>query len=110
MATDWGAVLKDMISAAQDVAQTEWPKLRDEAKAQFKILTQVGARIEARKAAGTISKTNARFLMAQHKMAAQNVLFSIEGMTNVLVEKAANAALDLLRAAIKAATGGWVLF
>ena len=110
MATDWGAVLRDMVSAAENVAKTEWPKLKDEANAQFKILTQVGARIEARKAAGTISKTNARFLLAQHKMAAQNVMFSIEGIANVLVEKAANAALDVLRTAIKAATSGWVLF
>lgn len=44
-----------------------------------------------------------------YDMAAQNVLFSVEGMTNLIVEKAYNAARAVLVAAVKAATGGWVL-
>lgn len=107
--TDWTKVLQDMLAAAQGTAQTEWPKLRSEAEAQFQTLTQVAARIEARKLANDITETNARFLMYQYQMAAQNVIFSVEGLTNLLVEQALNAALTILRDAVKAATNGWIL-
>ena len=109
MATDWGKVLQDMLGAAEGVAKKQWPKLRQEAEEQLKTLTQVAIRIEARKKAGQISETNARFLMAQYELAARNVMFSIEGMTNIMVEQAYNAALAVFRDAVKAATGGWVL-
>lgn len=107
--TDWTKVLQDMASAAEGIAKTEWPKLKGEAEDQFKVLTQVAARIEARKLSNEISETNARFLMNQYEMASQNVLYSIEGLTNIVIEQVLNAALDVLRVAIKAATGGWVL-
>lgn len=109
MATDWGRVFQDMLGAAEGVAKKEWPKLRQEAEEQLKSLTQVAARIEARKLLGQISETNARFLMAQYELAARNVMFSIEGMTNILIEQVYNAALAVLKDAIKAATGGWIL-
>ncbi len=109
MSTDWNTVFKDMLAAAQGVAKNDWPKMKEEAEEQFKVLAEVGARIAARKALNTISETNARFLLAQYDMAAQNVLFSVEGMTNLIVEKAYNAARAVLAAAVKAATGGWVL-
>lgn len=109
MATDWNAVVQGMLAAAQKVATKEWPKLKTEAQDQFKVLAQVGARIEARKALNDISETNARFLMAQYNMAAQNVLFSVEGMTNLIVEQAYNAARSVLADAIKTATGGWLV-
>lgn len=107
--TDWTIVLQDMATAAEGIAKKEWPKLKDEAEAQFQVLTQVAARIEMRKLTNEISETNARFLMNQYEMATQNVLYSIEGMTNILIEQALNAAFDVLRSAIKAATGGWIL-
>ena len=109
MAMDWTKVLTDMLTAAEGVAKTEWPKLKGEAEDQFKILTQVAMSVEARKATGQMSDTNARFLMAQHKMATQNVLYSIEGQTNILIEQVVNAALDILRTALRTATGGWIL-
>ena len=111
MATNWSTVLTDMLKAAEGVAKNEWPKLEGEAKAQFQVLTQVGARIEARKLLNppTISETNARFLMNQYEMASQNVLYSIEGLTNLLIEEVINAALEVLRTALKSATGGWIL-
>lgn len=107
--TDWTKVLQGMLAAAQNSAHAEWPKLQSEAKAQFQTLTQVAARIEARKLANDITETNARFLMYQYRMAAQNVMFSVEGLTNLLVEQALNAALDVLRQAVKTATNGWIL-
>jgi len=108
-AMDWGKVLTDMLAAAQGVAKDKWPALRKDAEDQFKVLTQIGARIEARKAAQDISETNARFLMSQYKIASQNVLFSVEGLANLLVEQAWNKALDVLRDAVKTATSGWIL-
>lgn len=107
--TDWTKVLQGMLAAAQNSARTEWPTLQSEAEAQFQTLTQVAERIEAGKLANNITETNARFLMYQYKMAAQNVMFSVEGLTNLLVEQALNAALDVLRQAVKTATNGWIL-
>jgi hypothetical protein len=108
---DWSKVLQDMVDAVEVVAKAEWPKLRSEAEEQFRSLTQVAARIEVRKVLkeDPISETNARFLFAQYELAARNVMFSIEGIANILIERAYNAALAVLRDAIKTATGGWVL-
>lgn len=106
---NWTKVTRDMMDAAEKVAQKEWPKLKSEAEAQFVMLTQVAARIEARKVINDITETNARHQMRQYKMAATNIMFATEGTTNLLLEQALNNALGVLRREMMLATGGWVL-
>ncbi len=107
--TNWTKVTRDMMEAAEKVAQHEWPKLKSEAEAQFVTLTQVAARIEARKVINDISETNARHQMRQYQIAAFNIMYSTEGTTNLLLEQALNSALGVLRREMVLATGGWVL-
>lgn len=102
-------VFSDMIAAASTTAKDQWPKLKEDAEDQFRVLAQVAGRVAERTAKGTLSETDARFLMSQHAMATQNVLYAIEGQAKLLLEAVINAALDVLRAALKAATKGWVL-
>lgn len=102
-------VLKDMLSASQSKAGAVWDKAKDDIEEEFKILASVGARIVARKAAGTITEVNAKFLIAQYFGAARSFLYSLEGIANIILESIINAALEVLREAIKVATGGWVV-
>jgi hypothetical protein len=102
-------VLKDMLSASQAKAGAVWGQAKGDFEEEFKILVSVGARIVSRKAAGTISEVNARFLMAQYCGAARSFLYSLEGIANLIIESIINAALEVLREAIKTATSGWVL-
>ena len=102
-------VLKDMLGASQTKAVAVWGQVKGDVEQEFKTLVSVGARIVARKEAGTISEVNAKFLMAQYYGAARNFLYSLEGIANLAIEAMINAALDVLKKAIQAATSGWVL-
>ena len=106
---DTEKVLKDMLGASQAKAGAVWSQVKDDVEQEFKILTSVGGRIAARKAAGTITEVNAKFLIAQYYGAARSFLYSLEGIANLVIEAIINAALDVLRKAIQAATGGWVV-
>lgn len=102
-------VLKDMLGASQAQAGAVWNQVKGDVEQEFKTLVSIGARIFARKAAGTISEVNAKFLMAQYYGAARNFLYSLEGIANLVIEGMINAALDVLRKAIQVATNGWVV-
>jgi hypothetical protein len=95
--------------AAAGAAKGEWPKLKDQATEEFFTLAQVGARIEARKAAGTVTEDNARFLMWQYKNAVEIALLTTQGISTILVEEVINAALAVLRDAVSVATKGWLV-
>ncbi|WP_321939798.1 hypothetical protein [Paraburkholderia sp. J8-2] len=105
---DWGQVAQDMLSAAETSAGADWPKLRDFAENQFENLTTVASQIETRKSQGTITEVNAEFLMDQYQAAARGVLFSVEGLTNLMIQNAWNAAMAVLAKAIDTAIG-WAL-
>lgn len=102
-------VLKDMLKAAQAEAGAVWGKVKDDVEEEFKVLVNVAARIMARKEAGKITEVNARFLMAQYYGAARSFLYSLEGIAKLILESMINAALEVLKEAIKTASGGWVL-
>ena len=106
---DQKKVLKDMLGASQAQATAVWSKVKGDVEQEFKTLVSVGARIVARKEAGTISEVNAKFLIAQYYGAARNFLYSLEGIANLVIEAMINAALDVLRTAIQTATSGWVV-
>lgn len=108
-AFDEKKVLKDMLDASQTKVAEVWAKVKDDVEQEFNTLVRVGARIVVRKEAGTISEVNAKFLMAQYYGAARNFLYSLEGIANLVIEAMINAALDVLRKAIKIATSGWVV-
>ena len=102
-------VLRDMLNASQIKAGAVWNQAKDDIKEEFKVLVNVGGRIVARKGEGTITEVNARFLIAQYYGAMRSYLYSLEGIANLILESIINAALGVLRDAIKVATNGWIL-
>lgn len=102
-------VVQGMLEAAKNAGEQIWKKVHKELEDEFKTLTQVAARVVFRKAAGSISEVNARFIMAQYYGAMRNYLYAVEGIANIAIESMINAALSILRDAIKVATGGWVV-
>lgn len=106
---DGEKVVKDMLNASQAKAGGVWVQVKDDIEQEFRTLANVGARIVARKAANTITEVNAKFLIAQYYGAARNVLYSLEGFANLIIEAMINAALEVLRKAIQVATGGWLV-
>ncbi|MBS2033275.1 MAG: hypothetical protein JST54_35705 [Deltaproteobacteria bacterium] len=81
-------------SAVEHFAQMEMTKL-----------AQTAAGIEAAAAAGTVTEEIAASLLQMQKCAAQSVLTTAEGLGLVAVEKAINAALGILKAALNTALG-----
>ncbi|MGY4727961.1 hypothetical protein [Burkholderia pyrrocinia] len=105
---DWGKVLDDMLKAAEQAAGAQWPTLNAYAQQEFQTLTGVATQIEARKVGGTISEVNAQFLAGQYEAAAKSVLYAVEGLSNIVIQSAWNAAMAVLRTALNDATG-WAL-
>lgn len=105
---DWKKVFEDMLAAAKGAAAQDWPALRDYARHEFETLSSIAARLEVRKLDGSITEVNARFLIGQYALAAKSVLYAVEGLKNVMIERAWNAAMAVLNLAINKAIG-WAL-
>lgn len=108
MTIDWTQVAKDMAAAAKKSASGDWADLKQSAESEFQALAQVAANIERRKIEHTITEVNARFLMKQHRSTTEVVLFASEGIANIVIERAINAALGVLATAVNTSIG-WTL-
>ena len=71
---------------------------------QLRALARIGVAIEAGKVAGTITKGEAQLMMDNQRLILEMVAFGIAGQAKVAVEKAINAALDVVVNAVNSAT------
>lgn len=94
-----------MIEGFSSVVKDGWPKIKDFASAELKLLAQSLIEIKALQATGQISKSEARSLVRQHKNATAAVMAGIEGMSTLMAEQAVNAALKMIKDAVNTAAG-----
>jgi len=94
-----------MIEAAVAVFKNDWPEIRDYAEVEFKKLADTGALILRLHQAGRITKAEARALLEMQKNTCRTVMLALEGMHLLLVEKAVNATMKVLKNAVNAAAG-----
>lgn len=97
MAMDAQEIIAKMMTAAQGVLSKEWPKIQDSVASETKIFVERLVTIERLRLTGSISEGRARSHMEFQKEAWETFLLSIEGLSQLMVEKALNAALNAVR-------------
>lgn len=94
-----------MLEAAKGVFDDKWPDVKNFAESETKKFVSNMADIQLWKAAGEISEAEAISLSKLHQRSMKMVFTALEGIGLAMVEKAINAALDVVRAIINTAIG-----
>ena len=105
MNLDIGSLTSAMLGAVKTSLGADYPKTKDFAEAQLKTLAEGLADIGKQLASGSISLDEAQSLLRTHANTAQIVFLAVEGMGELAVENAINAALSAVKTAVNAALG-----
>jgi hypothetical protein len=105
MSLDVESLVQDMLGAAEGVVKDKWPATRQYFESETKMLAERLASIEKMRLAGTISEARAKLHLDFQKEAYETVLLSVEGLNQLLIETALNAALDAVKKAVNTAVG-----
>ena len=103
MALDIRKIAEDMFNAAIPILKEDAPGIAGFAEGEFKKLAQQLVTIEAELIAGQINPEQAKLLVEMQKSAARVVLLTAKGLSLLTVEKALNAAIDVVRAVVNTA-------
>ena len=94
---------KSIASALLGSLKKDVPVARDFAKSEARKLAQTLVDIETLLADGKIDKETAALLVGMQKNATRAVLLTVEGLGLLAVEKAINAALDVVKKTVNSA-------
>jgi hypothetical protein len=97
MALDAQDIITTMMAAAQKVLSKEWPKIQDSVASETKIFAERLVTIERLRLAGTISESRAKSHIEFQKESWETFLLSAEGLSQLMVEEALNAALNAVK-------------
>ena len=103
MAFDIGEVLDGMLDAAAGVLSTEWPKIQACAKTAFEEERDALEAISKARLEGEINDDEMKSQLEDEKEALKAALLVCKVKGKVAAQKAANAAIEVLSDAIKAA-------
>lgn len=105
MAVDWTQVGDDVIAAIRKVVAQDWGVIAASATAQVTALVNVGKQIEAGLIADpqTIQQSDYAFLKLSAQRAMEGVLQTYAAIGIVVAQQAADAAISVVVAALKAA-------
>ena len=103
MSLDVGDLATKMFTAFKGELSGKWPEVKDYAEAESKKLAENFVMIEKLKLTGEISEDQAKLHHEIQRNASRTVLLAIEGLGLVAVEKAMNAAMDVLRDTVNGA-------
>jgi hypothetical protein len=102
---DVEATGKKMLEAAKVVVGDKWPKTKAYFESESKILAQRLASVARLRVDGKISEQRAKDLVAFQLEAFETVLLAVEGLNQLLLEEALNAALKVVKDAVNTAAG-----
>lgn len=105
MSLDADAIAKDMISAARGVVDQKWPATREYFESESKMYAQRLASVAKMYADGIISEKRAKEHIALQSEVWETTLLAVNGLSQILIEQALNAAIDVIRDAVNTATG-----
>jgi len=91
---------KDMALAAKETFGAQWPEIREFAKSEMKLIAEGIVTINKLYALKQVSKQQARLLLEMKKNAAEIIMLSVRGMSELMVEQAINAALNVVKATV----------
>jgi hypothetical protein len=98
-------IAQQMLGAAKGVVAEKWPSTQKYLESETKIFAQRLASIEQMRLAGVISESRAKLHVEFQKEAWETVLLAVEGMSQLLVEQALNAALKAVQEVVNKAVG-----
>lgn len=105
MSLDVDAIAKDMISAARGVVDQKWPATQAYFESESKMYAQRLASVAKMYADGIISEKRAKEHVALQNDAWETTLLAVNGLSQILVEQALNAAINVVRDAVNKAIG-----
>lgn len=97
MTIDVNDLLERMVEAAKLVFDESWPDVKEHAETELKGVAEGIVLIERLRIDGKISQKQSRLLIRMKENTAKIVLLTLEGMGIVVVEKAINAALKVVK-------------
>lgn len=105
MSLDVDVIAKDMISAAKGVVGQKWPATREYFESESKRYAQRLESVEKMYADGIISEIRAKEHIALQNEAWETTLLAVNGLSQILIEEALNAAIKVIRDAVNKAIG-----
>ena len=103
MSFDIDAVLGDMLTAVKDLVDADWDDVKGYAKQVFENEKEVLAELAEQRLRGEITEEELKSELDDEKDTVEAELKAIQVMTKAMAQRAANAAMDVLSKAIKAA-------
>ncbi len=98
-------LVANMLSAAEGVFDQKWPQAKDFAESEFEKLAQTLAQIVKLKLSDQITEGEASVMLEMQKNTARTVMLALEGMEELMVEQAINAALSVVKETANGAIG-----
>jgi len=98
-------VVQKMIAAAKGVVGDKWPATQRYFESESSIFAERLASIATLLAEGAISQTRAQSHVQFQKEAWESVLLAVEGLNQIMVEQALNAALNAVNEVVNKAVG-----
>jgi len=105
MSLDVDVIAKDMIAAAKGVVDQKWPATREYFESESKMYAQRLASVAKMYADGIISEKRAKEHIALQNEAWETTLLAVNGLSQILIEQALNAAIKVIRDAVNKAIG-----
>lgn len=105
MSLDVDAIAGDMIAAAKVVVDDRWPATREYFESESRMYAQRLASVTRMYGEGLISASRAREHVAFQNEAWETTLLAVKGLSQLMVEQALNAALDVIRDTVNKAIG-----
>jgi len=102
---DVNDITQKMLDAAKGVVSDKWPATRQYFESEAQAFAQRFASIEALRAAGKITEERAKSHVEFQKESWATVLLAVEGLTELTVEQALNAALSAVKDIVNKAIG-----
>jgi len=105
MSIDTNEVYTKMLDAAKSVFKDKWPQTKDYAESEAKIFAERFSTIARLRTEGKITERRAKLHVEFQKDAWETVLLAVDGLSQLLVEEALNAALDAVKGIVNKAVG-----
>lgn len=105
MSLDIEAIGKQMIEAAQGVVKEKWPATKSYFESESRAYAARLATIVQLKKDGLISEERAKQHVAFQTEAWETVLLAVEGLNQLIVEQALNAAIKVIRDTVNTTIG-----
>jgi hypothetical protein len=105
MNIDTTQLATDMINAAKGVVGEKWPATQAYFESESKMFAERLATIARMRVDGDISESRAKQHVEMQKEAWETTLLAVQGLNQLMVEEALNAALKIVKDTVNTAIG-----